>query len=168
MRKTLLFLLAVLTALLVSYEAGLSLPMFGVSPDILLITLVAFSMGERPTTASAYGFVAGLARDMLLLSPKGLSAFAYAMTAYAVGLAGEVRSVWAVIGIVSGATFVSQVLYGFATLLLSESATVAALPRVALATTAYNTVLAPLLIPPLRRFVAMARSGGVHEGGTAT
>lgn len=154
MRRAPVIVLAVLTAVLVSSELALSLPILGVGPDMLLLTLVALTAGSRPMTAATYGFAIGFVRDLLLSSPKGISAFAYALTGYAIGLAGSVRGVWAAIGLVAGATFVSQVLYGFGTLVLSPAAPMASLPRVAFAVTAYNALLTPLVTPVLRRFVA--------------
>lgn len=156
MRRFSIFVLSLLGALLISHELSLSLPVLGGGPDVLILVVVAFSTGERPAACASYGFGAGFVRDLQLESPAGISAFAYALTAYAVGLVGEVRGVWVLIGLVAGSTFVSQVLYGFGTLLLSESAAMSSLPRVALVTTAYNTLLAPLVVPILRRLAAPA------------
>lgn len=157
MRRFAVFLLAVFSAVLISSELSLSLPIFGVGPDVLMIVVVAFAAGERRTNAATYGFVAGFVRDLLLSSPKGISAFAYAITAYSVALVGDVRSVWPLIGMISGATFVSQVFYGAAAYVLG-GVTIASLPRVGMATTVYNTLLAPLLMPLVRRFLQPAKA----------
>jgi rod shape-determining protein MreD len=157
MRRLGIFVLAIFTAILLSYELSLSLPILGAGPDVILLVVVAFAQGERPAGAATYGFLGGFVRDLLLYSPRGISAFAYALTAYAMGLVGEVRGVWALIGMTAGATFCSQVLYGFGALVLSQNSSLRTLPRVALATTAYNTLLAPFLIPLLRRFASPDR-----------
>ena len=64
---------------------------------------------------------------------------------------GAVRGVWALIGMVVGATVVAQVVYGLGATLFSHNTSTGALPRVALLTAAYNALLAPLLMPLLRR-----------------
>lgn len=167
MRRTGVFALALLAAVLIGNELTLTLPVFGSGPDLMVLVVIAFSTGERPATAAIYGFFGGLFRDLLLTSPRGLSAFAYAVTAYAAGLVGEVRGVWALIALVSGSTFVSQVIYGLGTAVLSQADAMGALPRVAIATTAYNTLLAPLLIPVLRRFAAPERPSGIERGSVS-
>jgi rod shape-determining protein MreD len=164
-RRLGVFLLALLTAVLLIYELALSFPILGAGPDVILLVVVAFATGERPASAATYGFIGGFVRDLLLSSPKGISAFAYAATGYVVGIIGEVRGVWALIAMTAGATFLSQLLYGLGALVLSQNSSLKTLPRVALATTAYNTLLAPFLIPLLRRFAVPA--GKVTEGGTA-
>lgn len=155
MRQGLVVAGTVLLGILLTRELALSLPILGVGPDVLLLTLLAVSGGERPTTAATYGFGIGLVRDLLLATPEGISAFAYGVTAYAAAMAGSVRGVWATIGLVSGATFVSQVLYGFGTLVLTPNASMSSLPRVAFGTAAYNALLTPLLMPMLRRFTTL-------------
>ena len=155
MRRLLLLFVAVFTALLVSRELALSLPILGVGPDPLIIVVVVATAGEQPRTAAVGAFIAGFLRDLDpgSASPAGLSALAYALTAYAVALVGAVRGVWVYVGLVAGATFVSQVLYGLGAILLAQQADVGPLPRVVFVTTFYNTLLAPLLVPLLRRVV---------------
>ncbi len=159
MRRYTLFFLACLTAILISGELGHSLPIMGVAPDILVIVLVTFAMAEDPRHAAIAGFAAGFARDLLLASPAGLSAFAYSITAYAVALSGFARGVWTYLGLVAGATFVSQTLFAFGTVMLGQHVDVSPLPRVVLVTTGYNALLAPLLMPLLRKIALVERAG---------
>ena len=77
------------------------------------------------------------------------------------------RGVWAAIGLVSGATFVSQVLYGFGTLVLTPAAAMSTLPRVALGVTVYNALLTPLLMPMLRRFVSPDTGSTTSSAGAS-
>lgn len=161
MRRLGILVLAGFTALLVSRELALSLPILGVGPDLLILVVVAAVVGERPPRAALGGFVAGFLRDLALATPAGLSAFAYAVTAYPVALAGTVRGVWVYVGLVVGATLASQTIYGLGTLLVAQQAEVDPLPRVLLVTTTYNALLAPLLMPLLRRVVSLE---GVQGG----
>lgn len=164
MKRVLTFALATFMALLLSSELSRTLPMAGVGPDLMVIVVVAFTMGEQPRTAVVLGFGAGLLRDLVLITPAGPSALAYALTSYAVALAGGVHGVWRFVGVVAGATFVSQSLFGLGTILVAHQADVSPLPRVILVTTLYNALAAPLLLPLLRRIALVERArAGVNE-----
>lgn len=152
-RRNITFGIAALGALLASGELALTLPILNIGPDLAIIVLAAFAIGERPRTAATAGFVLGLARDLLLTTPKGVGALAYALTAYGVALLGPSRSAPAVIGTVVGATFLSQLLFGLGAVLLGPQVDASPLPRVVLITTAYNALVAPLLMPLLRRVI---------------
>lgn len=140
-------------ALLASGELAYSLPIRAIGPDLAIIVVAAFAIGERPRSAAIAGFGVGLARDLLLTTPKGVGALAYALTAYGVALLGMSRSAWAVIGTVVGATLTSQVLYGVGAVLLGPQVDASPLPRVIFVTTAYNALVSPLLMPLLRRVI---------------
>lgn len=148
-----LFALAAMSAILVSSELTLSLPLLGMGPDLLVLVVVAFAIGERPRTAATAGFVVGLFRDLLLTTPKGLSAFAYAIVAYAIAQIGVPRGVGPVVGTFAGATFVSQLIYGLGAVFLGPQVDASPLPRMLFVTTAYNALVSPLLMPLLRRVV---------------
>lgn len=163
MRQTGVFVLAALTAVLISAELGLTLPIRGVGPDLLVMVLVAFVSGLQPRWAALAGFGAGLFRDLLLSTPAGLSAFSYAVTAYGVALVGPLRGVWAFVGLVAGATFASQAIYGIGTVLVAQDVEAAPLPRVIVFTTLYDALLAPLLLPVLRRIAPAEGSSGQAE-----
>jgi rod shape-determining protein MreD len=152
-RRHLVFSVACVFALLLSRELTLSLPMVGMGPDLLILVVAAFSIGERPRTAATAAFFAGLLRDMLLMTPAGLSAFAYAATAYGVALIGIPRGVGPVVGTFAGATFLSQLLYGLGAVFLGPQVDASPLPRMLFITTAYNALVSPLLMPLLARFV---------------
>jgi len=152
-RRYVVFAIACVLALLLSRELTLSLPMVGMGPDLLILVVVAFAIGERPRTAATAAFFAGLLRDMLLMTPKGLSAFAYAVTAYGVALIGIPRGVGPVVGTFAGATFVSQLLYGLGAVFLGPQVDASPLPRMLFITTAYNALVSPLLMPLLSRVV---------------
>lgn len=153
MRRYLLFGIASILALLVSSELTLSLPLFGMGPDLLVLVVAAFAIGERPRTAALAGFIVGFLRDLLLTTPAGLTAFGYAVSAYGVALIGVPRGVGPVVGTFAGATFLSQLLYGLGAIFLGPQVDASPLPRMLLVTTAYNALVSPLLMPLLRRVV---------------
>lgn len=153
MRRILLFAVAVLVAMLISSELSLSLPLFGVGPDLVVLVVTAFAIGERPRQAAIAGFAAGFFRDMLLSTPAGLSALAYAVVAYIAAMLGVPRGVGPVVGTFAGATFISQLIYGLGAIMLGQEIHASPLPRMLLVTTAYNALVSPLLMPLLRRVV---------------
>jgi rod shape-determining protein MreD len=140
-------------AILLSGELSLSLPLAGIGPDLLIIVVVVFAVGERPRTAAMVGFSLGLVRDLLLTTPKGLSALAYALTGYSVALAGIPRGVGPVVGLFATATFGSQLLYGLGVVFLDPRVDPSPIPRMLIVTTAYNALISPLLMPLLSRVV---------------
>lgn len=162
MSRYLLFAIVASVATLVSGELALSLPIAGIGPDLIILVVVAFAIGERPRTAAIAGFGAGLLRDLLLTTPKGLTAFAYAVTAYGAALAGVPRGVGPVVGLFAAATFGSQLIYGVGAVFLSRDVDSSALPRMLIVTTAYNALVSPLLMPILRRVVRA--DSGVSTG----
>jgi rod shape-determining protein MreD len=158
-RRYLFFAIACLLAMLVSSELTLSLPLQGIGPDLVILVIAAFAIGERPRTAATAAFAVGLVRDLLLNTPRGLSAFAYAVTAYGIALIGVPRGVGPVLGAFAGATLASQLIYGLGAVFLGPQVDASPLPRMLLVTTAYNALVLPLLMPLLSRVVRA--EGGV-------
>ncbi len=139
--------------MLVSSELSLSLPLFGVGPDLVILVVASFAIGQRPRQAAMAGFAAGFFRDMLLSTPAGLSAFAYAVVAYVVAMLGIPRGVGPVVGTFAGATFASQLIFGLGAIMLGQQINGSPLPRMLIVTKAYNALVSPLLMPLLRRVV---------------
>ena len=84
-------------------------------PDLGLVLAVAIAFEYGPEAGAIVGFVAGLGYDLFLSTPLGLTALAYALTAYAVGVlqGGVLRSpkwftpvIGGASGIVAGMLFV--------------------------------------------------------------
>lgn len=164
MRRYVVFGFASLAAMLVSSELTLSLPLFGMGPDLLVLVVVAFAMGERPRVAATAAFCAGLFKDLLLTTPSGLFGLAYALTAYIVAQIGVPRGVGPVVGTFAGATFFSHLIHGLGVAFLSTQADASPLPRILIATTAYNALVSPLLMPLLARIV---RVDSAAQAGSA-
>jgi rod shape-determining protein MreD len=88
---------------------------FDVVPDLGLVATVAIAYKEGPEVGATFGFCAGLATDFFLQTPLGLSALAFALTGYVIGLVqgALLRSAWwvppvlgALGGIIGGTLFV--------------------------------------------------------------
>jgi rod shape-determining protein MreD len=103
------------------------------------------------------GFVAGLAQDMFLDQPKGITALTLTLVGYGVGMARQfivspsplLPTIVVAIGTAVGIAFYEAVsfLLGSFSLPASEGL------RIAVLTALYNAVLTPILYPLLRRIV---------------
>ncbi len=58
----------------------------GVAPDIGLVAVLAVAYEDGADTGAIFGFIMGLAIDLFLTTPLGLSALSFAVTGYAVGV----------------------------------------------------------------------------------
>jgi rod shape-determining protein MreD len=109
--------LALLLVLLVVLQTSLMphLRIADVVPDLGLVAAVALAVRFGPELGASFGFAAGLATDLFLQTPLGLSAFAFGFTAFLVGILQSrlARPAWwfrpaiaAAAGIVAGVCFV--------------------------------------------------------------
>ena len=78
-----LLILAVVVLQTTVFSAGLRV--FGVMPDLGLVLTVAVAFYIGPERGAVFGFVSGLAVDLFLSTPLGLSALSFALVAYGVG-----------------------------------------------------------------------------------
>ena len=71
-----------------------SLRVWDAAPDLLLVATIAVAYQRGPEGGAVFGFVSGLAIDCVLSSPLGVSALAFALVGYGVGVfqSGLVRS----------------------------------------------------------------------------
>jgi rod shape-determining protein MreD len=130
------------------------LRVFGVMPDLGLVLTVAVAYSQGPERGATFGFAAGLAIDVFLSTPFGLSALSFALVGYGVGVvrSGLVRpSRWvaptmgALGGLAGGAVFVSVgALAGQDHLLALRSV------KVILVACAYDALLAYVAFPVAR------------------
>ena len=79
-----LLILAVVVLQTTVFSAGLRVS--GVMPDLGLVLTVAVAFYLGPDRGAVFGFVAGLAVDLFLSTPLGLSALSFAVVGYAVGV----------------------------------------------------------------------------------
>jgi rod shape-determining protein MreD len=79
-------LLLVVVIVIVQVTVFPHLRLFGVVPDLGLLVAIAVGYQEGPEAGALVGFVAGLGYDLFLETPLGLSALAYALVGYGVGI----------------------------------------------------------------------------------
>ncbi len=87
-----LLILAVVVLQTTLFSAGLRV--FGVMPDLGLVLTVAVAFYLGPERGAAFGFLTGLAVDVFLSTPLGVSALSFSLVGYGVGVVqgGLVRS----------------------------------------------------------------------------
>ncbi|MPY96323.1 MAG: rod shape-determining protein MreD [Acidimicrobiia bacterium] len=87
-RLTVTARLAALVALVALVQVSLVAPLriFGVAPDVVLLVAVAAGVAAGPERGAISGFVVGIAYDLFLQTPLGLTALVCALASYGTGL----------------------------------------------------------------------------------
>lgn len=145
--------LVLVVALTVQLSVAPSLGLLGVQADLLLLVAIAGGVAAGPDRGAAIGFVAGVAYDLMLQTPFGLSALTYAIVAYLVG--GLQDSVlraarWIPLATATAASVVGITLYGVFGTVLGDDLVGFPLLRVALLVGLLNTLAAPLVLRAVR------------------
>lgn len=111
-RIRLLALLAATLVVQLTFSAELRLA--GVHPDLMLLLAVGAGLVGGEERGAIVGFLAGLATDLFLQLPFGLSALTFALVGYSVGLLRESvlrASAWLVVLVAVLASAGGEVLY---------------------------------------------------------
>lgn len=117
-----IFVIAI--ALLVQNTIVLELRIDGVSPDIMYLLPIAAGMVGGPVDGAVVGFLGGLAADLLLPTPFGLSALVGTLVGFAVGAANgaavrHVRGLSSVVALVT--SVIAVMLYAVLGSLIGQS-----------------------------------------------
>ncbi len=148
--RTSLILVVVLTVQL--GMAG-SFALFSVQADLLLLLGVAAGIAAGPDRGAAIAFAAGIAYDLMLQTPFGLSALTYALMAYLVGSLQDsvLRAAWWIpVATATAASVVGVILYGVLGTVLGDELVGWELLRIAVIVGVLNTVAAPLVVRGMR------------------
>jgi rod shape-determining protein MreD len=140
LRGTLVVLLALVGQ--IAFVADLRLA--GAVGDLMLLVTVAAALTGGPDRGATYGFAAGLAFDLVLDSPFGLSPLTYAVVGYAVGLActGFFRpSGWWPVLVAAVVAVVASVVYTAVAHLIGTPYPWGDVPAIALAVALWNAAL---------------------------
>ena len=161
MRRVLAVGAIIVTAVLLQSTVFSQLRLLGVRPELLYLVTILIALQEGPNEGAIVGFTCGLAQDMLLDQPKGITALTLTLLGYAVGMARQyivspsplVPTIVVAISTALGVAF-----YEIVTFLLGQfEAGFTYAVKVALLTALYNAVLTPILAPLLRRIVEGSR-----------
>lgn len=145
--------LLLVAALTFQFTVATELPIFGVQGDLMLLIAVTAGLAAGPERGASVGFAAGIAFDLLLQSPFGLSALTYSIVAYVIGSMQDtfLRAAWwipvatAVIGSALGV-----ILYGVFGTMVGEDLIEPRLLEVALIVALLNAAAAPLVLRAVR------------------
>ena len=168
MRRFAVFSLVLLTAVLLQTTFfARYVTLFGITPDLILVVVISFSILEGPTVGATTGFGGGLLRDLLVAAPKGLTGLAYLIVGYAIGIGRpyvQSTSVLVpVIGVFVG-SLAGSALYVILTALLGEPVfSLARIGRVVLLTAIYNTLLVPFVYPVVRKIASVYKAEKVYK-----
>lgn len=150
MVTTLRIALVLFTATVLQIGLLSDLRIAGVSADLLLAITVAAGLTGGPNTGAIVGFSAGLIFDIFLATPLGLSAFAYCLTGYLVGLVENalVRTAWwiSTLFTVGGVAFGTTVYVVLGELVGQSQLFTADFPKVLIIVSLYSAVFAPLCV----------------------
>jgi rod shape-determining protein MreD len=160
-RRVLAIGVIIILAVLLQSTVFAQLRLLGVRPELLFLVTIILAMLEGPAEGAVVGFASGLAQDMLLNQPKGITALTLTLLGYAVGMARQfivspsplVPTIVVAIATAAGMAFYEVVSF----LLGTFDATLTYAAKVALLTALYNAVLTPILYPLLRRIVEGSR-----------
>jgi rod shape-determining protein MreD len=161
MRRVLALIAVIVTAILLQSTVFSQLRLLGVRPELLYLVTIVIALQEGPNEGAIVGFTCGLAQDMLLDQPMGITALTLTLLGYAVGMARQyivspsplVPTIVVAISTALGVAF-----YEIVTFLLGQfEAGFSYAVKVALLTALYNAVLTPILAPLLRRIVEGSR-----------
>jgi len=88
--------LVIVTALIIDLSVLSRVRVAGTMADLMLLLAIAAGITGGPTRGAVVGFVSGMAVDLFLQTPLGLSALVFSVVGYAVGTAeaGILRSSW--------------------------------------------------------------------------
>lgn len=155
-RRLLLSVATVLTALLAQSAVLTRLPLPGGAPDLLLVLVVAYALAEGPLSGTVTGFCAGLLADLTADHELGRTALVLALVGYVAGLvhddptyggSGE-RSTLLPFAVVGLAAAGAVTVFAAEGLLLGDPRiTASAWLTALLATTAYCVLLTPFVVP---------------------
>lgn len=126
----------------------------GARPDVLVLLAITAGFVAGPERGAVFGFAAGLAFDVVLSTPFGLSALVYTLVGYGVGVvAGNViRASWwiapALVAVASAAAMVAYALVGEVLGLATLKGP--PLTAIVVVVAALNAVLAPLAVRAVR------------------
>ena len=145
--------LVLVVALVLQVSVAPDLRLFGVQGDLMLLIAIAAGLAAGPDRGAAIGFTSGIAYDLMLQTPFGLSALTYALIAFVVGSLQDsvLRAAWWIpVAIAAAGSVVGVILYVvFGTMVGVEFVGVS-IPMVAIVVGLLNAVAAAPVLRVVR------------------
>lgn len=133
---------------------------WGVVPDVMVLAVAAVAVREGAEIGAVFGFAAGVLIDLFLEVPVGLSAFAYAVVGYGVGMVqtGLLRPQWWMSPAIGGtASLVAGLIFVLAAMILGQEYLFSVRTFVVIpARAAYDALLAIAVFPVASRLMGPA------------
>jgi rod shape-determining protein MreD len=156
--------LLALGALVIQASVLSSLRPAGIRSDVLLLLPIAAGIVAGPQRGAVIGFGAGLVADLFLLTPFGLSALAYTLVGFGVGVmqSNVIRATWWISPLTAAAaSAVGVVVYALVGATVGQSQLVRPeLGVIALSVAVVNGLLAIAAVPAVRWALADAGERG--------
>jgi rod shape-determining protein MreD len=153
-RRVLAFAAVVAGALLLETTLLAQVRVAGIGPDLLIIAVVAVAMASGAVSGALFGFWAGLAGDLLLDLPVGVTALVYTVIGYTVGTLRTYMvsgSALQPAALAAAASVASVALSGLVLRLLDFSGfTWGYLAKCAALAAVFNLMLTPIVYPLVR------------------
>jgi rod shape-determining protein MreD len=160
-RRTLSWIVLVLTALLLQSVVFGRLELAGAKPELIYLLAILSAYLDGPASGAVMGFFGGMAQDFLLNQPKGITALTLTLVGYAVGSLRQYMptpSPLLPVFLVAGATAVGVLFNGLFLYLIGRfDSGFAYLLRIAVLSAVYNAILTPLVFPVVRRMIEGSR-----------
>jgi rod shape-determining protein MreD len=166
-RRPLLSVAVLLTALLLQVGVGNRLRLPGGHPDLILIGVVSLALVGGPTYGTVVGFAAGFFADIVPPADHtiGRLALVYAVVGYAAGLLEDLeeRSVTTTVALVGVGSALAVVIFaGVGALLGDARITASSVAHALLGAVIYDVVLAPFIVPIVSGAARRVEPAGAH------
>lgn len=143
--------LVLVSALVLQSAVFARLDLFGAHGDVLVLVPITAALTVGPERGAVAGFIAGIAVDLLVTTPFGLTALTYCLVGYGVGAlqSGMLRAAWwlPLVAAVTGAAFATGFWALAATVIGEEGLLNADLGRIV---GAVSLIAVLLVVPALR------------------
>jgi rod shape-determining protein MreD len=144
-----------LLVLALTFQVGIApdMAVLGVQGDVMLLIAIAGGLAAGPDRGAAVAFASGIAYDLLLQTPFGLSALTYALVAFLVGSLQDsvLRAAWWIpVATAAAGSAVGVILYGVLGTVVGMEFVGLSLPKVALVVGSLNAVAAAPVIRAVR------------------
>jgi rod shape-determining protein MreD len=166
-RRSIVWIAVVVTALLLQSTVFAQIELAGATPELMYLVTTVLAMLEGSSAGAIGGFTAGMAQDFMLNQPKGITALTLTLVGYVVGTVRQyitTPSPLLPVLLVAASTAGGVLFYGFVSFLLGQLPEgIVYLLRIALLSALYNAVLTPILYPVLRRVTEASRPKKVYR-----
>ena len=162
MRRSVPFVVAIFTALLLQTTVFPKVTLAGAKPELVYLVVIVMAMLDGPSIGAVIGFSGGMAHDFLQNAPKGVTALTLTLLGYAVGLARTYivsPSPLLPMMLVGVGTFGGLLFYGTVSALIGQlDSGWLYLLKIAFFSGVYNGLLTPVFFPLLKRISEGDRS----------